>query len=166
MNAESLRLWNRAIGLSRPTVGELRAAVRPPIFEVVNPNFPYAFNLNERCTARVPLRSSAADDAAVLSIKISLEGLIAGVVHLLGIAMPCDAEHALSLLRAKDPTPLTLSSELAKWTITYGDALVVTFKSIEPVGTDPAESSTIAVEYFYSIRYTGRQLPVLLSSTG
>ena len=165
-------IWNRAVCLDRPTVGDVVALGTAGELKAVFPHSRSIFLLAPNLIVRIPPGTALATDCPVLSISaITVADFFVGSAvetsdlpdfSLLQCIFPCSAQDLLAHVRRVVPAPISLASFKNRWLLHYGDALVLMFFAGERAD-DPADSRLAQVEFYFQTPYKGAVPPLIRS---
>ena len=171
----TIQRWNRLVMLKQPSLGMLKKEVGVENPSPIFPNSRVLQYLGDNVCLKMPLVSQGIDDERVQSVMLvttdrffaptaTVKTETMSSFSILGIRLPCDAEHFVEELRRRDTTPLSLGTELDRWVVSYGRALSFLFPSSSPIATVPKESSLAVVEFFYTLPFEGQQQPIIAAA--
>jgi hypothetical protein len=172
------QVWNAAIQLKAPDLGTLQGITgveATQVYEGFNEVLCGGSNLLigiSPALAFRPLEKST----RVLSVGVvtrstflaphaTVAPVDLGTFRLMKAAVPCSATEMAAHLRAESAGELVLVTEPGQWLIHYGGSVSLTFWPRERAETrqepgnkegDPADSTLVRVEFFYSIPFGGR----------
>ena len=162
--------WNRAIRLQEPSAGTLREELGFSLVTGVFSNGVF-FSIGSNVVFRIALGQELSDKTQVQAIGLALSSNFfrnahvqteeVGSLSVLGVQLPRDAQSVANELRSKHPAKMSLSTEIDRWVIRYGDAFSLMFQPLGELAEDPRRSRSVFIEFSYGLPYTARDLPTV-----
>jgi hypothetical protein len=169
----TLYAWNAAIELSQPTLEELQKHTK---LNNISPAFAHTPDLlygGSNILIAMPLGARVSKLTRVQSVSVILvsdyfQNALVTTVNLLplqafGLPLTGAATEFLDRVKGTGIGPLDLATEPGSWEIRYGGSLTFRFTTLQPGGTDPANSKAISLMYNFRVPYRAPRKPYLES---
>jgi hypothetical protein len=167
----TVNAWNAAIDLTEPTLEELQRRTKlnsiSPVFSHA-PDFLYggsniliAMPLGQRVSKLTRVQS-----LSVIFVSDYFQNALVATINLpplqiFGLSLTGAATELLDRLNQAGIGPLNLATEPGNWEIWYGGSLSFRFTTLQPGGTDPANSKAISLTYNFRVPYRAPRKPSL-----
>lgn len=162
--------WNAAIELSQPTREELQKRMQ---LSSVSPAFAHAPDFlygGNNILIAMPLGARVSSLTRVQSVSVILvsdyfqNALVTTIdlspLRIFGLPLTGAATEFLERLSEAGIGPFDLATEPGQWQINYG-SLSFRFSTLQPGGTDPANSKAISLTFYFRVPHRAPRKPYL-----